>query len=289
MKRIQTSFDFISGHGVKNKALEALITKVISQLDDSKLGIERKQALIDFIMDQGANEINPLAVNYVDFKVLLLQEDDAEALDYYRKNIPSYFALTSQEYFRLGSVVIGSVLPTMSDEQSDLLRDEGFKFLCKSYQQNNDDKDDAKRLIIKMLLEKGGIRIECDGKEAELKFQEFLAEMVRQEKSNLENVKCHLVGFENFRSARRKQLDFTVPGDAPSFFSQNETIMSHPELFFIDIVISHLEKGHSLTEQLKDPEIQAGLADYPSLAEFINDEMKVVFTQAEEPANKIIR
>jgi hypothetical protein len=214
--------------------------------------------------------------------VLLLQEDDIEALDHYRKNIPSYYTLSSQEYFRLGSVVIGSVLPAMSDEQKAQLRDEGFKFLHKSYQQNNSDKNDAKRLIIKMLLEKKGVRIDCGGKEAEQKFQEFLAEITKREESNSQSIKHLLTSFENIRSLRTKLLSFTASEDGtPSFFSKNEKPITHPELVFIDTVISHIKNGHSLTEQRKDPEIQTGLTNYPLLAELINEEMKIIFTRIE--------
>jgi hypothetical protein len=157
----------------------------------------------------------------------------------------------------------------MSDEQSNQLRDEGFKFLHKSHQQTKSDRSDTKRLIIKMLLEKGGVRIDCDDKETESKFQEFLAEVEKRDQPKLQAVKICLHQFLSIRFIRSKELRPTAPESLLfSIFNKGRNPTS-PELIFIDTLISHLQKGHSLTEQLKDPKIQTGLISYPLLAELI--------------------
>jgi hypothetical protein len=223
-------------HPDKNKALEILMAEVVKQLDDPKFDHERAQRLLDFVIDQGAEELNPLTIKYVELKVLLIEGEDVKALDFYRQNIPTDFILTSQEYFRLGSVVIGSILGTMSNEQKDQLRHEGLNLLYKSYQQNNLDQNDAKRLILKMLLETGGVKIDCVSKEAELKFQEFLADIAKQEGSKSEEIKIQLSKLEDVRARRSKQLDSTSSGamSSSSFFPQNKELIIPPELVFLD-------------------------------------------------------
>jgi hypothetical protein len=245
---------------------------------------------LDFVIDQGAEEFDSLTLtlNYIQLKVLLIDGEDLPALDYYRHNIPSYYSLTSQEYFRLGSVVIGSIFGTMSDGQKDQLRHEGLNLLHKSYQQNNSDKNDAKRLILKMLLDKGGVRIDFEGDEAEVRFQEFLDDIAKQEESKSEEIKIHLAKLEGIRIVRSNQTQSTSSGATSSFFSQSNEAVIHPELIFIDTIISNLKKGHSLAEQLKDPGIKSGLADYSLLDKLIRDEMKVTISQDDDSMTQAV-
>jgi hypothetical protein len=65
--------------------------------------------------------------------------------------------------------------------------------------------------------------------------------------------------------------------------------MIHPELVFIDTIISNLKKGHSLAEQLKDPGIKSGLAEYSLLDKLIRDEMKVTISQDDDSIKQTVR
>jgi hypothetical protein len=140
--------------------------------------------------------------------------------------------------------------------------------LYKSYQQNKADKNDAKRLIIKMLLERKDVRIDCNSEEAGATFEKFISEITKYDQTKSLDMKISLAQFETVRFIRSKQIDHASSGTLFSIFSFGKK-STPPELIFIDTIISHLQKGHALTEQLKDPEVQAGLICYPLLSELI--------------------
>jgi hypothetical protein len=219
--------------------------------------------------------------------VLLLQDEEVEALEYYRNNIPSFLTLTSHEYFRLGTTAIARVNPSMTDEIKNLLRQEGLDLLYQSYQQNKADRNDAKNLIVKLLLKEGGVDI-SESDKVEEKFQEFLT--LRQQKLALKVFEMHLAKLEAFRFIRSKQLtDNSIQGHQSSnpprasFFSKSTTPIN-PELSCVDTIISNLKKGRSLSKQLEDPNIQKYLNDFPLLAALIKEELGVTVTPTHNPS-----
>jgi hypothetical protein len=59
--------------------------------------------------------------------------------------------------------------------QIDSLHFEALDLLCRSYEKGGPEKADAKKLVIKLLLDKGGVNVDSESDEAKTKFQEFLA------------------------------------------------------------------------------------------------------------------